>query len=236
MIELVRQEVLDARPFEPGHSERRFVINMTDLGELSFLPKLLKHCRQVAPAVSIESMCLDPQALLDAMRDGQVDLAMGYFPELTAQTIHVQTLVRHPFVCLARTGHPLLGDGMSIEDYANADHISLVGEGHSQRRFEERIARSGIERRIKLRTRNMMSIPFLVRDSDLVATVPKMLAWVCDPVGGFEVFKHPFDIDPIPVSQYWTDRQQNDPAHTWLRRTIAELLLDQDPTKGIRYW
>ena len=67
MIELVRQEVLDARPFEPGHSERRFVINMTDLGELSFLPKLLKHSRQVAPAVSIESMCLDPQALLDTI-------------------------------------------------------------------------------------------------------------------------------------------------------------------------
>lgn len=236
MIDIVRSDILDSQQFDLKSSERSFVINMTDLGELSFLPKLLKHCRQVAPKASIECVCLDSQVLLDALRDGKVDLAMGFFPELTAQTIHVQTLVKHPFICLAREGHPLTPSGLTSADYSRADHISLVGDGHAQRRFEERIARSGIERRIKLRTRNMMSIPFLVRDSDLIATVPKMLAYVCAEVGGFQVFRPPFKIDPIPISQYWTDRQHNDPAHIWLRRTIADLLQDQDPTKNVKYW
>lgn len=195
-----------------------------------------KHCREFAPKVSIECVCLDAQVLLDAMRSGKVDLAMGYFPELNAQTLHVQTLVKHPFVCMARDGHPLTRQGLTAQSYATAEHISLVGDGHAQRRFEERITRAGIERRIKLTTRNMMSIPFLVRDSDLIATVPKMLAYVCGEVRGFQIFPPPVAIDPIPISQYWTDRQHNDPAHVWLRRKLAELLLDQDPTKGVSYW
>lgn len=236
MIDIVRADILDSLQFDPEQSERSFVINMTDLGELSFLPKLIRYCRQVAPKVSIECVCLDSQALLDAMRDGTVDLAMGFFPELTAQTIHVQTLVKHPFVCLARVGHPLTSNGLTPTAYVNAEHICLVGDGHAQRRFDDGITRAGIERRIKLRTRNMMSIPFLVRESDLIATVPKMLAYVCADVRGFQVFKPPVKIDPIPVSQYWTARQHNDPAHVWIRRTIADLLLDQDPTKNIKYW
>lgn len=73
-------------------------------------------------------------------------------------------------------------------------------------------------------------------DSDLIATVPKMLAYVCSEMGGFQVFRPPFKIDPIPISPYWTDRQHNDPAHVWLRRTMADLLLDQDPFKDVKYW
>lgn len=236
MLDIVRQDVINSTGFTPATSQRSFVINMTDLGELAFLPKLLQHCQQHAPDISLSCVCLTPQALLDAMREGQVDLALGHFPELRAQTMRLQTLVKHPFVCLARTGHSLTQTGFTAQDYAAAKHIGLMGDGHAQRLFEERIERSGIARKVVLRTRNMMSVPFLVRQSDLIATVPKMLAYVCAEVSGFQVLKPPFHIESIPISQYWSDRQHNDPGQQWLRRCIADLLLDKDPTHSVHYW
>jgi len=236
MMTILRTEVLSPVPFVPAQSQRSFIINMTDLGELTFLPRLLEHFRVVAPGLAVETTCLGAQELLDAMREGRIDLALGYFPELTAQTILCQTLAKHPFVCLAREGHPLTAQGLSLAGYSAADHVGLIGEGHAQRRFEERIARSGVQRRIALRSRNFMSIPFIVRQTDLIATVPKMVAVVCTGMKGLQVLRPPVDIDPIPITQYWTERQQNDPGQVWLRRTVTQLFLDNDPTQSISYW
>ncbi len=170
-IAIVRGEVLDPMGFDPASSTRRFVLNLTDLGELVFVPALLRHFGRVAPGLGLECVCLGPQELLDAMRGGTVDLAIGYVPELTARTVRIRKLVDHPFVCLARTGHPLVASGFTVQAYARADHVGLLGEGHAQRHFEERIAKSGVQRRIVLRTRNLVSVPFLVRETDLIATV-----------------------------------------------------------------
>jgi DNA-binding transcriptional LysR family regulator len=235
-VEIVRRDVLDPIRFDPATSTRRFVLNLTDLGELAFVPKLLGHLGRVAPGIELECVCLGPRELLDAMRGGEVDLAIGYFPELTAQTVRIRTLSDHPFVCLARTGHPLLEGGLTVQAYARAGHIGLVGDGHAQRMFEERIARSGVARRIVLRTRNLLNVPYLVRETDLIATVPKGLPFHCGEIGGYVVLKPPVPIDPIPLAQYWTDRQHKDPGHAWLRRTVREVMDERDPTSAVAYW
>lgn len=100
----------------------------------------------------------------------------------------------------------------------------------------DRITRPGIERKVKLGTRNMMSILFRVRDSDLIATVLKMLAYVCAETGCFRMLSPPIKIDPIPISPDRTNRQLNAPAYIWPCRTIADPVLDQVPTKNIKYW
>jgi len=236
VLGILRNELLSPAVFVPEESRRNFVINMTELGEFSFLPAMLKYFASAAPSLTIEPVCLGAQELLDALRDGQVDLALGYFPEITARTVYAQTLMKHPFICLAREDHPATRSGFSIEDYEQAEHIALIGEGHSQRRFEDQISKGGIARRIKLRSRNYMSIPFIVRDTDLIATVPKIMAVACTGLPGLRAFMPPFPIDPIPITQYWTERQKNDPGQIWLRRTVASLFLDKDPTSGIQLW
>jgi DNA-binding transcriptional LysR family regulator len=236
MMEILRNEVLNPVEFVPKNSQRTFFINMTELGELAFLPPLLKHFSTVAPHLTVEPVCLGAQELLDALRDGRVDLALGYFPELTVRTLYAQTLLRHPFACLAREGHPQTLSGFAAADYAAAEHVGIIGEGHAQRRFEEQINKAGIERRIRLRSRNFMSIPFIVRETDLIATVPKIMAVVCMGTPGLQVLKPPFEIDPIPITQYWSERQHNDPGQVWLRRTLAQLYLDNDPTANIKFW
>lgn len=232
VIRMVRDEILKPPEFDPSTSDRRFVLNATDIGEMVFLPPLLKQLREFAPQASIECVCLDPHALAQALSDGTVDLAIGYMPELTGGGLYTQRLFEHPFVCLVSDAHPMLKDGITLEQYARANHIALVGEGHSQQKFEKMIEASGIRRRIVLRSQNFMNIPFIVRDSELLATVPKVIAAAFAHMSGLAAFWPPFKLPAVPIRQYWHQRMHNDPAQVWLRQTVSRLFLNNDPTTG----
>jgi DNA-binding transcriptional LysR family regulator len=231
VIRIVQDEILNPPEFDPSVSDRRFVINATDIGEMVFMPPLLGALREFAPKASIEAVCLDPHDLAQALSDGMVDLAIGYMPELTGSNLYTQLLFEHPFVCLASDTHPLVKNGINLEQYAGAKHISLVGEGHSQQKFEKMIEEAGIKRRIVLRSQNFMNIPFIVRDSELLATVPKVIAFAFAHMRGLAAFCPPFELPALPIRQYWHQRMHKDPAQVWLRQTVSKLFLNQDPTK-----
>ncbi|MDO6966151.1 LysR family transcriptional regulator [Rhizobium alvei] len=234
ILTILAREVLARSDFSPRDSDRHFVINTTDLGEITFVPSILRRFRAESQRITLEAKCLKPQDLMNAMRLGDVDLALGYFPELTAHSVYSQSLADHPFVCLARKGHPLIRDGLSVEEFRCAEHVGLIGEGHAQRRMEDRINSAGIDRKVAFRSQNYASIPFIVRDSDLIATVPKMLAFCFAEFLEIEVFKPPIPIEPIHLKQYWTERQHKDPGQIWLRRIVAEIFLNNDPAANFK--
>ena len=233
MLAILYEEVLRPSHFSPAQSRRTFVINTTDIGEMVFLPPLLRRIREHSPHIAVECVCLETPALVQAMRDGDVDMAVGYLPDLTIKGIYTQGLFRHPFVCMLREGHPALRDGLSPESYAASEHIALVGEGHGQRKFEDWISKAGIQRHIAFRSRHFMHIPFIVRDTDLIATVPKVIAVSFMATQNLRAMKPPFNIPSIPIKQYWSERQHRDGGHVWLRRIVGELFVNQDPTVGI---
>ena len=234
MIRIIDAEIVSAPQFDPLTSARAFVINTTDIGEMVFVPPLLRRLREFAPKASIECVCLDPAELAQNMRQGAVDLAIGYLPELNGGSISVQGLFEHPFVCLLGAEHPEVHDGMTLAHYAAANHIALTGEGHNQRKFEEVIERAVPERRVSFRSRNFMNIPFIVRDTDLIATVPKVIAVAFAHLPGLRAVKPPLEIPRIPIKQYWHQRVAQDEAQIWLRRRVSELFLNSDPTREFR--
>lgn len=236
IISLLENEVLKRKDFAPNSSDRHFVVNMSDLGELVFTPPLLRRLRKEARQMSLETLSLPPQDLLDAMLHGRVDLSLGNYPELTAGSVYSQLLGEHPVVCIIRGDHPLACAELTVETYAQAEHVGLLGLGHAQRRIEQSIADLGISRQVVYRSRNFVSIPFMVQATDLIATIPKMLAVVYAPILNIKICKPPFEIAPIQIRQYWTERQHRDPGQVWLRRVVSDLFLKQDPSTAVDFW
>jgi DNA-binding transcriptional LysR family regulator len=234
IMAVVHAEILNPPDFDPRTSRRAFVINTTDIGEMVFMPPILSGLREFAPNATVDCVCLEPRDLGAAMSEGKIDLAIGYLPELSGGGIRVQSFFQHPFVCLVRQRHPNIGKVMTLRQYSEAQHIALVGEGHSQKKFETMIKKSGINRNIAFRSQHFMNIPFIVRDSDLVATVPKVIAVAFSHLPGLRSLWPPFSIPAIPIKQYWHQNVANDPAQIWLRRTTSKLFLNNDPTRDIR--
>jgi DNA-binding transcriptional LysR family regulator len=113
---------LDQRSsFEPGTSRRAFKIAMTDIGEIYFLPRLVREFEGVAPHVSLSTVRNTAVNLKDEMEIGSVDLAVGYLPAPKTGFFQRQ-LFRHRYVCLFRKGHALNKRRISMAEFSRADH------------------------------------------------------------------------------------------------------------------
>ncbi|PZO75023.1 MAG: LysR family transcriptional regulator [Sphingomonas hengshuiensis] len=230
MRTLLETEIATAAVFDPGTTERVFTVSTSDIGELVFLPALLEALRTRAPHVRIVSRSMPPAELQQAMTDGKVDLAIGYFPDFAGGTYFEQKLFDHPFACLARKGHPAFVRGMSLAAFLEADHAVVSQEGRSQEIFERALAEAKLSRRVMLHSQHFMTVPLLIAGSDLVATVPRAVALAYSRMTSLEVFAPPMSIPNIELKQFWHRRTQQDPANMWFRRLTSELFLRRDPS------
>ena len=234
ILGIVRQDLLRQRGFDPKTSQRSFAFSTSDIGELVFLPEILSTLRREAPGVTLRCLSLPPDELQQALADGIVDIAFGYFPDLQGALIYQQKLFVHPFTCVVRADHPLIGDGLTLEQFASLEHAVVEQKGRSQEIAEHRMKELGIERRIVLRSPHFMSVPLLVASSDLISIVPLAVGRAYARIAPLKLVPPPFDIPLIELKQFWHRRLHADPGVVWMRGIIARLYLNRDPSVDAR--
>jgi len=226
----VEQEILADRHFDPQAASRRFVLSTSDIGELVFLPRLMQELERCAPGVTLECRSMRPADLAQAMGDGTVDLALGYFPDLGAGPFMTQKLFEHPFTCIMREGHAALDGTWDADAFLSLGHIVVSQSGRSQELFEAQLTQMGLHRRVALRSPHFMSVPMLVAGSDLISTVPQAVGAIFARMAPLRLIKPPFETPLITIQHYWHLRVQDDPGVVWLRSLIARLFLGRDPS------
>jgi DNA-binding transcriptional LysR family regulator len=222
VLAAVKGEILDTVSFDPATEIRPYTVATSDIGETLLLPRLVARLAQDAPMVNLRTSVVRPRHLEDALESGEVDLAVGYFPDLARPTTMQQTLFTHGFACLARTGHPLIKNGLTLEAFLEAHHILVTSEGSSQELFEDALAKRGLERRCVLRIPHFMSVPFVVASSDLIVTVPQAVAALFSGLVNLQVLDPPIDVPEFAVKQYWHRRFHHDARIIWLRMMIFD--------------
>ena len=223
VLAAVKGEILDTGRFDPLTEIRPYTIATPGIGETLFFPRLVARLAQDAPRVNLHSTVVGPRHLEDALEAGEVDLAVGYFPDLARPTTMQQTLFTHGFTCLARAGHPVINNPLTLEAFLEAHHIVVGSEGSSQELFEDALAKRGLERRCALRSPHFMSLPFVVASTDLIVTVPRAVAAFFSGLADLQVLDPPIDIPEFAVKQYWHRRFHHDARVTWLRTIMSEL-------------
>ena len=69
-----------------GTATRPFTFAMSDVGEMVFLPKILERLRTLAPNAGIQSVSMPPHQIAEGLEKGEIDLTIGYFPDLVRQS------------------------------------------------------------------------------------------------------------------------------------------------------
>jgi DNA-binding transcriptional LysR family regulator len=218
----IQTGVLCAGTFDPLTETRPYIVTMSDIGETFLLPRLVQTLAERAPHVNLQSVVIKPQQVEEALENGDVDLAVGYFPDLLRSSTMQQLLFTHGFACLARVGHPLVGETLTLETFLAADHVVVRAEGRSQEIFEDALAEKGLKRRCSLGIPHFMSVPFVVASSDLVATVPKAVAVSFSTLANIRVLDPPIQVPDFGVKQFWHRRFHHDPRIVWLRNILSD--------------
>lgn len=224
--ELVVSSLSIGTDFDPHVSARTFTFYMTDIGQAIFLPKLLHTLQGRAPRVKVKVLRVPERGAHEAMAAGDVDLAVGLFPDLKAGFFQ-QRLYRDEFVCLVRADHPVARPGMTAKSFAELRHVAIpsAGTGH-EAAIERAFTKHRQRRRIALTIPQFMAVAVIVASSDCIVTVPSRLAAAFEGFPGIRAIPPAIPIEPFEIRQHWHERYHHDPGNKWIRGLIAELFLE----------
>jgi DNA-binding transcriptional LysR family regulator len=208
--------------FEPAASTRSFVIGMTDIGEIYFLPQLMERLRRDAPGVTVSTVRNTATSLRDDMESGKVDLAIGLLPQLKAGFFQ-RRLFRQRYVCMFRKGHRLDKRKLSLAEFAAAEHLLVVSEGTGHGKVDEVLKRSGVERRISLTVPHFVAVGHILQATDMVATVPERLAERMVEPFGLTYVSHPAKLPEVAINVFWHAKFHKAPSNQWLRSVVFDL-------------
>src|SRR6201997_2317335 len=223
----IEKGMLQAQDFDPATSTHTFSIALSDVGEIVFLPRLLQVFAERPPNANLRSVSLPPSQVERGLESGDIDLAVGYFPDLGGNNFFQQRLFTHRFICLLRSGHPLARAPLTLEQFVNSGHAVVRAEGRSQEVLEQFLEKKRIRRRAVLETPHFMSLPFILARTDLIATVPHAIGfgYVSHPATSALV-EPPLPLPRFDLRQHWHRKFKNDPRVSWLRGVVAELFND----------
>lgn len=243
MIGPVREALgLIGRQF--GHSDdidlasyrRAFRISVMDPFEPLLLPPLLNLIDERAPGVTIEAVQPRPEFAQDIL-SGTLDLVCFAYP-ITTPEITVVPVSPVDVVLVARRNHPRIGKTLDAETMNALGFIALSIELRSMTQVDRELLLHGIKRRVVMSVSRMWSVPALVAQTDLVATLPRPFASYCAQNFDLAVHDMPVPIHEQHLYMLWHTKLDSDPGHTWLRETLQATARErlgtiQAPTENV---
>ncbi len=218
----IRGSLARPRGFEPASSARRWRLAMSDIGEIVFLPRLMAALREQSPQAQLQAVRGGEQGrheLRDALTRGDIDLAVGWLPDLRAG-FHRRRLFEQRYVLLMAGSHPLaaLPKGrLTAARLGAVPQVQVLAEGTGHERVDGLLRRHGIERARPLSLPHFAALPWVLRAGEFVAIVPyKLAAEVAAPLG-LAVRELPVPLPRFEVSLVWHHRAHDDAAHRWMR-------------------
>jgi DNA-binding transcriptional LysR family regulator len=230
LIERLQTDLLKGETFHPATATRPFTLALSDVGEMAFLPRVVRALRAETPNAAVRSVSVSTVELAHELEKGDIDLAVGYFPALASKNFRQRRVSTHGFACLMRADHPRRAERLSRAAFLEVDHLVVREEGRSQEVLERFFERRRIRRRVAAFASHFLSVPFVVARSDLIATVPYAVAREFAGMSPqLAIALPPFDVPGFDLKLHWHRRFDNEPRNRWLREQLTTIFRD-DPS------
>jgi DNA-binding transcriptional LysR family regulator len=222
----LQQDLLEEEDFDPARSTRPITVAVSDVAEMAFYPSIIEHFRRQSPNCTIETLSVSDDDLANGLESGDIDLAAGYHPALSRRNFRKRLLSQHGFACLLRNGHPLGKPRLQTAEYREARHIGVRREGSSQEVLDRFLERRKLKLEIPVYTSHVLSVPFIVMESDLIATLPyAVVTRFASLTHEVEAALPPFEL-AYDLKLHWHRRFDNEPRSLWIREQMAAVFKD----------
>jgi DNA-binding transcriptional LysR family regulator len=218
VVEMMAETLATPEPFNPSRSDRVMRLGAYDYELATLLPRLLARMAEGAPAMTVQALPLQPAQALDALADGSIDLALGFFgavpPGFAADILHDET-----YRVVARQDHPVWSEFDAVS-YAAARHLIVAPRGDVRGIVDQALALQGLARRVAASVPLFFPALASVAGADLVATLPARLAVGFAPAFGLKSAPLPFAVPSFAVMAVRHIRDARSPVHDWVVRAI----------------
>lgn len=195
--------------------ERVFTVRWHDALAGACGAALVSAVHRQAPGVRLRLLA---ESAVDTpgLRRGEVDLASASAPP-TQPDIRGRRVGEDQLVVALRSGHPLARKPLTAELYAASGHLTVSRRGRLRDPVDDAVEALGLRRRIVAATPTATVALHLVRETDLLVTVPDAVTRTARRELGLTSAALPVDMPAIPLYLTWHQRYEQDRAHRWLR-------------------
>lgn len=222
VVQTIQSEILQPPEFDPAQAQRSFTILTPDIGEVAFLPGVLRRLQHEAPGVQLRAVSRPRSVAGDALEKGEADLAVGFFPDLQKAGYFQQALFTNTYECVTCAHNTTVGERMTLKQYLTARHVVVRPDGR-EHLLDKFLDDKGWQRHVTLELSHFMSLLALLPGTDLIATVPQDIVTAVGRHIPLREIQLPFRPPQLQVQQFWHRRMQNDPASRWLRALFYEV-------------
>jgi DNA-binding transcriptional LysR family regulator len=210
--------------FEPAKTSRTFRLSMSDAMSVEALPSIARRIRREAPNIDLTISTSGPQESCRRIADDEIDLAIGVIPHVP-KDLASREFYRDTLICVADKRNKRLKKGrMDLQDYLDSPHVTVARDGDTGIQVDEILDSMAIPRRIAITVPHYLSVPSLIRGTDLVAHTRQRLISVFRMSSDLIVFPVPLPmkVPELEFIQVWHKRYEGDPGHRWLRDLVLD--------------
>lgn len=209
-----------AETFDPQTSDHHFRLSLSGLGELIFLPKLLKAAHQRAPSIRFENVQVSLGNLEHALLSENLDCAIGMI-DVSGAGVISHDLFQDRFVAVA--GEALKHPPSDIAEL-RAHRIAVSAPGASYgHTITQLIKKNSLSDNVSVKLASFGAISQLLETLPVVAIVPGQFAVQLAHIGNATILPIELDQTEPVVRLVWHERTSADPACVWLRSVMFEL-------------
>lgn len=221
-LQQAQQLFLPQGHFDPASAEATLRLTMPDLLEAGLLPSLIQALQARAPGISAEILAMQGGEVEQALADGRIDVAVGYFPRLSPMLERI-ALFDASFVAVHDPRQLTLPDSPSLATLAQVPHIAISYAGNSVGIIDRRLKQLGLSRRIIASGASLLAIPAMLECVPAVALLPDVIRPQLQTAYPELTVAEIQDARlSIPIELVWHPRLGRDPLQCFARGLLAQ--------------
>ena len=220
----IQRTLAFTQAFDPQSTTLAFNVGMAEHPAFVLLPSLLERLRQAAPSATLQVRSFNDRNDAITMLDtGEVDLAVGVPPTISAGRISTRPLFDERFVCVVRRGHEAADQPLDLDTFLNQPHLLVSPENERFGHVDTALAKLGLKRRLAVTLPHMYAAPTLVARSELIATLMHGVVLASGRAEDLCVLDPPLELPAVSFVMSWHRRNEAHPAQRWFRECVASL-------------
>lgn len=228
-LDRCRQSLAMVDPQGSHYQGRSVVIGLSDDFEIAYGRQLIEAIARQMPRLRVIFRQTHSQIVADALLDRSLDLAItaGGFAE---RRLSRQVLGEGHYACLADPASLAPGQQtIDLDEFVRREHL-LVSSGGFIGITDEGLAAQGLSRHVCASTSHFAALPFLLKGSQALATIPGHAARAITQISGLTLLPCPLALPRYPVELGWRTQAQLDPLLLKVREAIAECFISLPST------
>ena len=219
----IRDAVQTGRRFDPATAARRFAIAAPDTVVATLASTVLAALATAAPGCQIAFRAFSHESAAAAVAAGDVDLAVGVFPDPPKEAIG-KPVSYETYRVVSRRDHPGIVGALDLDGYCALDHLLVSHDRDARGAVDTALGGLGRRRRIAATMPQMLLAFAAVSQSSAILTAPLSACRYAASLFPLVLHKPPIDIPGFELTLLRHRDGLADPAILWLTELVTRAL------------